>query len=142
MTVRVKLLSNEEYKELSKKGAKDFHNVNYFMKPGYAYYNPWYWDLDSKSDNIRVKNLGILSIHYFETWSKIRPPITVFCPNNREWCIDQKSRNGTGWIVTGTVDNITCSPSIVVPGYHGFLQSHCFTPDLDGNKYDENGKVI
>lgn len=71
--------------------------------------------------------LGLLSEHYWQTWSRVRPPLCVVCPNGAQWEIDRKSSNGSGWVVTGSWPNLNCSPSIVVPGYHGFLQNGAFT---------------
>jgi hypothetical protein len=76
--------------------------------------------------------LGFLSVHYWRDWSDKRPPICVVCPNGEWWEVDRKSSNGEGWIVTGELPTITCSPSIVVDGYHGFLRAGEFTPDLEG----------
>jgi hypothetical protein len=35
-------------------------------------------------------------------------------------------------LVSGDLPKITCTPSIVVNGYHGFLTSGLFTSDLEG----------
>lgn len=45
---------------------------------------------------------------------------------------DRRSSNGDGWNVTGDLPAITCAPSIVVPGYHGYLRDGVFTADIDG----------
>ena len=71
-----------------------------------------------------------LSPHYESTWKEKRPPLQVVCPNGKEWCVDAISSNGDGWVVTGEPPSITCSPSIAVPGYHGFLQNGIFTADI------------
>lgn len=71
-----------------------------------------------------------LSRMYWQTWSHVRPPICVLCPNGKEWCVDSKSSNGEGWTVTGDPPALTCAPSIMVPGYHGFLQNGVFTPNM------------
>lgn len=71
-----------------------------------------------------------LSRMYWQQWSDKRPPICVLCPNGREWVVDAKSSNGEGWTVTGDPPRITCAPSILVPGYHGFLREGVFTPNL------------
>ncbi len=111
--------------------------------PGMAWYQPWYWDPSGE----RVKageyvmlserpadpnKRGFLSPHYWRDWAHIRPPVCVVCPNGEQWEIDRWSSNGTGWTVTGTLPDITCSPSIVVEGYHGFLSKGVFTADIDG----------
>jgi hypothetical protein len=54
----------------------------------------------------------------------------VLTPNGKEWCVDAKSSNGDGWVVTGDPPKITCYPSIVVPDYHGFLREGVFTPNM------------
>ena len=74
----------------------------------------------------------LLSNYYWETWADKRPPICVICPNGDSWIIDAKADFGPGWRVTGTGPNITCSPAIVLPGYHGTLQDGVFSPDLEG----------
>lgn len=71
-----------------------------------------------------------LSVHYWRDWSHKRAPICVLCPNGKEWCVDAKSSNGDGWTVTGDPPTITCAPSIMVPGYHGFLRGGVFTPNM------------
>lgn len=71
-----------------------------------------------------------LSRFYWQTWSHVRPPICVLTPNGKEWCIDAKSSNGEGWQVIGEPPRITCSPSIQVPGYHGFLRDGVFSPNI------------
>lgn len=73
-----------------------------------------------------------LSEHYWRDWSKTRPPVCVVCPNGEHWEIDRRSSNGSGWTVTGTFPLISCHPSIVVPGYHGYLKNGIFSNDLEG----------
>lgn len=70
-----------------------------------------------------------LSVHYYRDWASRRPPICVATPGKRnaQWVVDSKSSNGDGWIVTGDAPNITCSPSIVVDGYHGWLKDGVFS---------------
>lgn len=38
------------------------------------------------------------------------------------WLVDGPSKGGGRWTRTGTVPNITASPSILTPRYHGFLR--------------------
>lgn len=119
------------------------------VKPCAMWLVPWYFDpRDPTHASRRAAALAAiadgtfgtgernyyLSRHYWTTWSDKRAPINVVCPNGREWCVDAKSSNGDGWTVTGEPPRITCSPSILVPGYHGFLRDGVFTPDLDGNR--------
>jgi hypothetical protein len=118
-----------------------YRNDRRMFTPGMAWFQPWYFDptgereRDGKHVMIKLENrgrLGFLSQHYWDDWSHKRPPICVVCPNGELWEIDRKSSNGTGWVVTGDLPNITCSPSIVVEGYHGFLRDGLFTADVDG----------
>lgn len=60
--------------------------------------------------------------------------LIAICPDGSEWWIDGPASNGPGWTRTGTPPNVTCSPSILVPGYHGFLRDGVFTGDVDGRK--------
>lgn len=68
-------------------------------------------------------------------WEEGIPHLHGVCPNGVHWDIDGPSSNGNGWTRTGEPPNITASPSILVPGYHGFLQNGEWTPDLDGHAY-------
>lgn len=153
-----KLLSRQEFKEreqarhdaieASRKAANDpnlllpEHYQENWFEPGTMYECPWYHDPQDPRDNIDRKHAleriergelrkSFLSDMYWRDWSDKRAPITVFCPNGKLWCIDQVSKNGDGWTVTGTAPNVTCHPSIVVPGYHGYLQNGVFTNDVD-----------
>jgi hypothetical protein len=38
------------------------------------------------------------------------------------WYVDGAANNGPGWDRTGTVPNITATPSILTPRYHGWLR--------------------
>lgn len=118
-----------------------YRNDSRIFVPGMAWFMDWYFDPTGERErtgkNVMFKladrgKLGHLSIHYWRDWSDKRPPICVVCPNGEWWEIDRKSSNGDGWVVTGDLPNITCSPSIVVHGYHGFLRNGEFTPDLEG----------
>lgn len=77
-----------------------------------------------------IRTTSYLSRFYWTQWSDKRPPISVLCPNGKEWCVDAASNNGDGWVVGGDPPEITCSPSIQVPGYHGFLRNGVFTPNI------------
>lgn len=109
------------------------------------WYVPWYYDPGDPEKGIRRDaalsaiadgSFGTgernyyLSKFYWQQWSHIRPPICVLCPNGAEWCVDAKSSNGEGWNVTGEPPLLTCTPSILVPGYHGFLQNGVFTENM------------
>lgn len=51
--------------------------------------------------------------------------LVVVLPDGTPWNVDGPSRNngvlGPGWTRTGTVPKVTARPSILTPGYHGFL---------------------
>jgi len=105
--------------------------------PGMMWYATWYHDpTDPRDAATRAHALAnptanhYLSPFYWQDWSMLRAPISVNCPNGAEWCVDAKSNNGPGWTVVGDAPMLTCSPSIAVPGYHGFLQNGVFTPNL------------
>lgn len=110
--------------------------------PGSCWYLPWMFDPEEATKeevayNLEAAKRGdrtFLSVHYWEAWAAIRPPIWVVCPNGRDWIVDSVSSNGTGWVVTGSPEDgtLTCSPSIVVPGYHGYLKNGTFTDDIEG----------
>lgn len=109
-----------------------------FFVPGTMWECWWYFDPTDPNDSANgerwLRELEqnpaadrYLSVHYLRDWAKTRPPICVVCPGGSQWVIDAKSSNGTGWVVTGQAPLITCTPSIVVPGYHGFLTAGVFT---------------
>jgi hypothetical protein len=115
------------------------------VKPCAMWFSRWYFDPTDPADKGRrdaalaaiadgtfgkgERNF-YLSIHYWRDWSDKRAPINVLCPNGKEWCVDAKASNGDGWRVIGTAPQITASPSIMVPGYHGFLKGGVFTPNM------------
>lgn len=105
-----------------------YRNDRRVFVPGMAWFQPWYWNPITQSGRLR----HMLSEHYNRDWADKRAPICVVCPNGEWWEIDRKSSNGTGWTVTGELPGITCSPSIVVTGYHGFLRDGQFTEDIEG----------
>ncbi len=104
--------------------------------PGTGWFEPWFYDPQGNRGRRMMisgpdaPNASFLSPHYWRDWAHIRPPICIVGPNGEEWEIDRKSSNGDGWTVTGEWPNLTCSPSIVLKGYHGFLQNGQFTPNL------------
>ncbi|MDB5358828.1 MAG: hypothetical protein JWO51_125 [Rhodospirillales bacterium] len=127
-----------------------YRNDRRIFTPGMAWYMDWYWDPTGEREragkNVMFKEvdrgrIGFLSVHFWRDWADKRPPICVVCPNGECWEIDRKSSNGDGWAVSGDLSgdspSITCSPSIVVDGYHGFLGCNGappgqFTGDLEG----------
>jgi len=101
-----------------------------------CWFCPWLWDPKKMEENRRAFGQeGFLSIHYWRDHAMNRPPICVRCPDGSMWLVDQVSSNGTGWVVTGEAPFITCSPSIVVTNYHGWLRDGVFTPDLEHRTY-------
>ena len=143
MTRITRVLSFAEYQAMGNEAVAKglYRNDPRVFLPGMAWFTPWVFDPlgDPLMQGKRVmiagadaKNAGYLSPHYWRDWAGKRAPICVVCPNGKWWQIDRKSSNGDGWAVTGELPNITCSPSIVVPGYHGWLRSGEFTPDIEG----------
>lgn len=101
------------------------------------WFSPWMFDpIDPEHRARRDRALaaiadgsfGYLSRFYWTTWSDKRPPISVLCPNGAEWCVDARSSNGDGWQVSGDPPLLVVTPSIQVPGYHGFLGSNGAPP--------------
>lgn len=111
--------------------------------PGATWLCPWYHDPERDGC---TNYPYFLSQHYRKDWADKRPPIAVVCPNGSTWVIDQKSSNGTGWVVTGEHNCLTVSPSIDIKGhagqkdYHGYLRDGVFTPDLEGRTYELNNR--
>lgn len=81
-----------------------------------------------------------LGAHYLRDWAATRLPLMIFTPAGW-WSPDQRALNeqgwhGEGWKVTGTVPQITATPSINFPGrYHGFVQNGVLTDDCEGRKF-------
>jgi hypothetical protein len=145
-----KILSGEEFRILTDDAvARGFwSNDPRVFKPGMAWYCPWVydptgeWTKAGKHQMIaeeRKGEIGYLSQFYWRDWSDKRPPITVVCPNGETWEIDRKSKDGDGWTVTGEFPDLSCNPSIVVEGYHGYLIGGIFSKDLEGR--GQNGKA-
>jgi hypothetical protein len=143
-----KLMTADEYTQLTEDAiARGFYrNDTHILLPGMAYEMPWYFDPTGERERqgkyVMIKladrgKLGFLSEHYWRDWSHIRPPINLILPNSCEFCPDRKSSNGTGWTITGEWPDISITPSINDPGYHGWLGSNgtspgCFSNDLEG----------
>jgi hypothetical protein len=47
--------------------------------------------------------------------------LCVRLPDGREWWVDGPTTNGPGWERSGEPPNVTATPSILTPGYHGWL---------------------
>lgn len=142
-----RVLSFNEYEAMQDDAvARGFYrNDRRVFLPGMAWFEPWYWDHDGSwraahggdrhvmfKERPDPNKKSFLSLHFWRDWADKRPPICVVCPNGETWEIDRRSSNGDGWTVTGELPNITCAPSIVVTGYHGFLRNGEFTADLEG----------
>jgi len=118
-----------------------YRNDPRIFLPGMAWYQPFYFDplgdlaaFKGKSGFRQEPQCKrgdtFLSSHYWRDWADKRAPICVVGPNGRWWEIDRKSSNGDGWRVSGELPNITCAPSIVLDGYHGYLRDGEFTEPL------------
>src|SRR5690349_19716063 len=107
------------------------------LKPGDMWLCPWYTEGENKADHLRwlESGHGFLSREYVEQRWDTRPPLVLRLPDGTDWLIDGLSTNGGGWIVTGEPPNITASPSIQSPGYHGYLQNGVLTDDIEGRTY-------
>jgi hypothetical protein len=148
MTISLtRLLTVDEYAQMNNDAISRglYRDDPHIFLPGMGWYQPWYWDHDgswrargkhvmiiARPVNLEVRSF--LSPHYWRDWADKRPPLCIIGPTGEQWEIDRTSSNGNGWIVTGEWPNITCSPSIVLKGYHGYLQNGVFTPDLEGRK--------
>ncbi len=138
-----RLLTDEEFHAMGETAvaAGMYRDDKRVFTPGMAWYMPWVYDPTGERERqgkyvmfkaSRKGTLGFLSCHYWEDSSATRPPMSVVCPNGEVWEVDRKSSNGDGWKVTGEFPDLTCTPSIVVYGYHGYLTNGEFTPDLEG----------
>jgi hypothetical protein len=139
-----RVLTYAEYEALQEKSRQETGYIfnSKFFPPGTAWFEPWIYDptgeWERQGKHVVCKQHGSphLSIYYWRDWSDKRAPICIAGPTGQHWEIDRKSSNGEGWQVTGDytgdAPNITCSPSIVLDGYHGYLRNGEFTPDLEG----------
>jgi hypothetical protein len=118
--------------------AGGYRNGPGVYSPGMGWFTPWVFDPQGNQGRRmmiagpQASNAGFLSPHYWRDWAHARPPICVVGPNGEEWEVDRKSSNGDGWTVTGEWPRLTCAPSIVLTGYHGFLRDGLFTDDVEG----------
>jgi len=134
-----RLLAYDEFKQMGDEAVKKglYRNDRSVFLSGWGWYQPWYYTppgWEPHSGYVMIKHRpahpderGFLSPHYWRDWADKRPPLCIVAPNGETWEIDRWSSNGTGWIVTGEWPNITCSPSIVLTGYHGWLRNGEFT---------------
>lgn len=137
-----RLLTFAEYEKMNEEAIERgfWRDDRRIFLPGMAWPTPWVWDQAGEMPTskrvifpaARRGDLNYLSPHYWRDWADRRPPLCVVCPNGEQWEIDRKSSNGNGWRVTGEWPNLTCHPSIVVEGYHGWLRNGEFSADLEG----------
>lgn len=81
----------------------------------------------------------ILSPEYLRDWDGKRPPLIVCLPDGAWWAIDQCYAGAKeGWTVTGLPPCVTVRPSIVSPGYHGWLTDGVLSDDIEGRIYAES----
>lgn len=74
---------------------------------------------------------------------RIIAPLVLRLPGGGEWVIMQRASNGAaredgytgGWTWDGSPPRITARPSILVPGYHGWLTDGVLSDDLEGRTY-------
>ncbi len=144
MSVQLRLIADDTRRDLEERAIKGGLFRHDLIEPGMCWFMPWVHDpADPRDMAERAVQLespdrkGILSPHYWRDWSDKRQPLMVVCPNRAMWCVDQWSSNGTGWTVKGEAPALVVTPSIVVPGYHGWLgcngaEPGWFTPDLEG----------
>lgn len=141
MTLACRLIGPAEFEAIKARRRETGQSVAEAFGPGAMWFCPWYHDPNDPAHVARIEEClrraesgqrRLLSVHYWRDWARVRPPITVLCPNGRLWCVDQCSSNGSGWVVTGEAPRITVRPSIAVSGYHGFLTDGVFSDDLDG----------
>jgi hypothetical protein len=120
-----------------------------YIPAGSMWFCHWYHDPEKPEDlekvDRRIADLLAepnaphhLSIHYWQSWARIRPPICVVCPDFRHWVVDSKSTNGTGWTVMGEAPKLVCSPSIWTSmsnpaSYHGYLGQNGAPPGWFSN---------
>jgi hypothetical protein len=143
MSIRItRVLSFAEYVELGEDAVKRgfYRNDKRIFTPGMAWFQPFYFDPFGELKAFKRSGFRetpmcergdpFLSVHYWRDWADKRAPICVVGPNGEQWEVDRKSSNGDGWIVTGELPTISCSPSIVLNGYHGYLRNGEFTASL------------
>lgn len=115
-------------------------SISEIVPPCSMWFAPWYFNpatdaakraqmLELIGAQPAVKH-GYLANRYWQEWAHVRPPIVVLCPNGKEWVIDANSSNGDGWTVQGEAPLLVVTPSIQVPGYHGFLGSNGAPPGV------------
>ncbi len=140
-----RLLSVKEFHQMGDDAVARglYRNDRSVFTPGMGWYQPWYWVppgwTGCHAGHVMIKERPkdyneskFLSPHFWRDWADKRPPLCIVGPNGETWEVDRRSSNGDGWSVSGEWPHVTCSPSIVLNGYHGFLRDGEFTPDLEG----------
>jgi hypothetical protein len=69
--------------------------------------------------------------------------IMVVLPGKTIWPMNEVTREGARWEVSGEIPNVTSSPSINYVGiYHGWVQNGVVTDDCEGRKFDALGNKL
>lgn len=96
-----------------------------------------------------VEEQEVLSPRYYREHAAQRDPVVVCMPDGRYFCIDgracdhERDYYGEGWLVQGTLPDITITPSInLVDSYHGWIKNGIITDDCEGRRYDDQGRII
>lgn len=99
---------------------------------------------------------GSLSPRYWALPEPRRAPLVVRLPGPCDFVLDTMAWRsepgddgvnrskfyGDGWEVSGAAPLITLTPSINVQGcYHGYIQNGVITDDVEGRRFDENGRT-
>jgi len=66
---------------------------------------------------------------------KERPHLWVKLPGGLDFDLDGRSSGGGGWKRRGNPPDVTVTPSIAVPGYHGWVTGGYVSADLEGRSY-------
>ncbi len=90
-----------------------------------------------------------LSPQYYSVNGLVRPPLVVFMPGNRPFCVDhvfssgERGWHGSGWKVSGDPENLTLQPSVNLVGtYHGYITDGVIGDEVEGRKYDKEGNLL
>ena len=135
MTVQLQFITTEERDSLNDKHIKAGGYRDQF-EPGTIYYATWLHNPGCKEDLQRLKqytgNWRYLSDMFWQEWADKRSPLICMLPDGRQWCLDSRATNGSGWTVklddgiipsaSNRTPRITANPSILTDGYHGFLR--------------------
>ena len=64
--------------------------------------------------------------------------IHVWLPGGRFWCPQRPANNSNRpWVCRGEPPLLTCSPSVDISVYHGWLQNGVLSDDVEGRVYPE-----